>query len=172
MKTPIDWLTTAHVVHQSWQLAEHITSPLIQESDSYFRLYLHDIGMFSYESGENAASFLLRQEQNTLSGIFFENYVANELVAKGIPLFYWKGKSFAEMEFVVESGNQIIPIDVKRGRNALNSLVKFRNHNKNNLAVKLSGNSFGFSEDRQLLTVPLYACFLLAKDLKDGKLYF
>jgi len=170
MKTPIDWLTTAHVVHQSLQLPEHITSPLIQENDSYFRLYLHDIGMFSYESGENASSFLLKQGQNTLSGIFFENYVANELIAKGIPLFYWKGKSSAEMEFVVESGNQIIPIDVKRGRGALNSLVKYRNHNKNNLAVKLSGNSFGYSEDHRLLTVPLYSCFLLAEDLKEGRL--
>ena len=32
MKTPIDWLTTAHVVHQSWQLPEHVTSPLIRDN--------------------------------------------------------------------------------------------------------------------------------------------
>ncbi len=170
MKTPIDWLVTAHVVHQSWQLPEHITSPLIQEDDSSFRLYLHDIGMFSYESGENASSFLLPQQQNTLSGIFFENYAVNELIAKGIPLYYWKGKSSAEMEFVADSGNNIVPIDVKRGRGSLNSLVKFRNHNKNNLAVKLSGNQYGYAEDQKLLTVPLYACFLLAEDLKEGRL--
>ena len=170
MRAPIDWLTTACVVHQSWQLPEHITRPLIQEDDSSFRLYLHDIGMFSYESGENASSFLLKEQQNTLSGIFFENYAANELMAKGIPLYYWKGKNSAEMEFVVDSGNQIIPIDVKRGRGTLNSLVKFRNHNKNGLAVKLSANQYGYSEDQKLLTVPLYACFLLAEDLKSGQL--
>ena len=170
MKTPIDWLTTAHIVYQSWQLPEHITTPLIQENDTSFRLYLLDIGMFSYESGASASSFLLRDQQNTLSGLFFENYTANEFVAKGIPLYYWKGKSSAEMEFIVESGNRVIPIDVKRGRGALNSLVKFRNHNKNNLAVKLSANQYGFSENQQLLTVPLYACFLLAEDLKAGRL--
>ena len=122
-------------------------------------------------SGENASSFLLKQQQNTLSGIFFENYAANEFVAKGLPLYYWKGKSSAEMEFVVDSGNNIIPVDVKRGRSSLNSLVKFRNHNKNNLAVKLSGNQFGYSEDQKLLTVPLYQCFLLAEALKDGQLF-
>ena len=170
MRSPIDWLTTAHVVHQSWQLPEHITAPFIQEDDASFRLYLHDIGMFSYESGENASSFLLKEQQNTLSGIFFENYAANEMIAKGIPLFYWKGKSSAEMEFVVDSGNHIIPVDVKRGRSSLNSLVKFRNHNRNDLAVKLSGNQYGYSEDQKLLTVPLYACFLLAEDLKAGRL--
>ena len=105
-----------------------------------------------------------------LSGIFFENYAANELVAKGIPLYYWKGKSSAEMEFVVDSGGRIIPIDVKRGRGTLNSLVKFRNHNKTDLAVKLSGNRYGYSEDQRLLTVPLYECFLLAEDLKEGRI--
>ena len=171
MKTPIDWLTTAHVVHQSWQLPEHVTSPLIRDNENAFRLYLLDIGMFTWQSGENASSFLLKQQQNTLSGIFFENYAANEFVAKGLPLYYWKGKSSAEMEFVVDSGNNIIPVDVKRGRSSLNSLVKFRNHNKNNLAVKLSGSQFGYSEDQKLLTVPLYQCFLLAEALKDGQLF-
>ena len=170
MRTPIDWLTTAQVVHQSWQLPEHVTLPLIHADDASFRLYLHDIGLFSYESGENASSFLLKQQQNELSGIFLENYAANELIAKGIPLYYWKGKSSAEMEFVADSGNRLIPVDVKRGRGALNSLVKFRNHNKNDLAVKLSGNQYGYSEDRKLMTVPLYACFLLAEDLKAGRL--
>lgn len=170
MKAPIDWLTTAHVVHQSWQLPEHITSPLIRQNESSFRLYLHDIGMFSYESGQNASSFLIGQQQNTLSGIFFENYIANEFVAKGIPLYYWKGKTSAELEFVVESGNHIIPVDVKRGRGTLNSLVKFRDHNKTDLAVKVSGNRYGYAEDQRLLTVPLYAGFLLAEDLKEGRL--
>ena len=74
------------------------------------------------------------------------------------------------MEFVVKSGNRIIPIDVKRGRGVLNSLVKFRNHNKTDLAIKLSGNQYGYAEDQKLLTVPLYACFLLAEDLKEGQL--
>ena len=170
MKTPIDWLTTAHVVHQSWQLPEHITSPLVRDDENAFRLYLLDIGMFTWQSGENASSFLLKQQQNTLSGLFFENYAANEFAAKGLPLYYWKGKSSAEMEFVVDSGNNIIPIDVKRGRSSLNSLVKYRNHNKNNIAVKLSGNQFGYSEEQKLLTVPLYQCFLLADALKDGQL--
>ena len=170
MKTPIDWLTTAHVVHQSWQLPEHVTSPLIRDSENAFRLYLLDIGMFTWQSGENASSFPLKQQQNTLSGIFFENYAANEFVAKGLSLYYWKGKNSAEMEFVVDSGNNIIPVDVKRGRSSLNSLVKYRNHNKNNMAVKLSGNQFGYSEEQKLLTVPLYQCFLLAEALKDGQL--
>ena len=39
--------------------------------------------MFSYQSGINAASFISNERDNTLSGNFFENFVANELIANG-----------------------------------------------------------------------------------------
>lgn len=90
--------------------------PLIPDNESNFRLFLGDIGMFSYQSGINAASFVSRERENTLSGIFFENFVANELIAKEHKLFYWKGKSFAELEFIIESDNKLYPIDVKKGQ--------------------------------------------------------
>ena len=91
--TSIQWLTMAHVVNQSFQLKEHVTMPLMPDSDSSFRLFLSDIGMFSYQSGINAASFVSSERENTVSGIFFENFVANELIAKEHKLFYWRGKS-------------------------------------------------------------------------------
>ena len=105
--TALQWLTMAHVVNQSYQLKEHITTPLMADSESYFRLFLGDIGMFSYQSGINAASFISSERENTLSGIFFENFVANELIAKGHKLFYWKGKASAELEFIIEADNQL-----------------------------------------------------------------
>ena len=60
----------AHVVNQSFQLKEHITTPLIPDSDSNFRLFLGDIGMFSYQSGINAASFVSSKRDSILSGIY------------------------------------------------------------------------------------------------------
>ena len=88
--------------------------PLTNDNDSLFRLFLCDIGMFTYQSGINSASFISADANNTLSGIFFENFIANEMVAKGLGLFYWKGKNDAELEFVVESNNKLYPIDVKK----------------------------------------------------------
>ena len=75
--TSVQWLTMAHIVNQSFQLKEHITMPLMPDSESSFRLFLGDIGMFSYQSGINAASFVSNERENTLSGIFFENFVDN-----------------------------------------------------------------------------------------------
>lgn len=166
--TSIQWLTMAHVVNQSFQLKEHITTPLMPGSESNFRLFLGDIGMFSYQSGINAASFVSSERDNTLSGIFFENFVANELIAKEHKLFYWRGKSSAELEFIVESNNKLFPIDVKKGRGTLNSLEKFSNHNKFEYAIKVSKNNFGYNSEQKLLTIPFYFIPFVAKDLADG----
>ena len=168
--TSIQWLTMAHVVNQSFQLKEHVTMPLMPDSDSSFRLFLGDIGMFSYQSGINAASFISSERENTLSGIFFENFVANELIAKEHKLFYWRGKSSAELEFIVESDNRLYPIDVKKGRGTLNSLEKFSNHNKFEYAIKVSKNNYGYDREQKLLTIPLYFIPFVAKDLADGKM--
>ena len=166
--TSIQWLTMAHIVNQSFQLKEHITMPLIPDSESNFRLFLGDIGMFSYQSGINAASFISSEIENTLSGIFFENFVANELIAKEHKLFYWRGKSSAELEFIIESDNKLYPIDVKKGRGTLNSLEKFSNHNKFEYAIKVSKNNYGYNPEQKLLTVPLYFIPFVSKDLADG----
>ena len=166
--TAIQWLTMAHIVNQSFQLKEHITLPLMPDSEGSFRLFLGDIGMFSYQSGMNAASFVSTDRENTLSGIFFENFIANELVAKGHPLFYWKGKGSGELEFIIESDNKVYPIDVKKGKGALNSLGKFANHNRYELAIKVSRNNYGYDAEHRLLTIPFYYFPFAAQDLADG----
>lgn len=170
--TSIQWLTMAHIVNQSFQLKEHITSPLMADNESNFRLFLSDMGMFSYQSGINAASFVSNNTANTLSGIFFENFVANELVAKDHKLFYWKGKTSSELEFIVESNNKLYPIDVKKGKGTLNSLIKFASHNKFECAIKVSANNYGYDAQQKLLTVPFYFFPFIANDLANGAMKF
>ena len=107
--------------------------------------------------------------RNTLFGIFFENFIANELIAKEHKLFYWRGKSSAELEFIIESGNKLYPIDVKKGRGTLNSLEKFANHNKFELAIKVSKSNYGYNSEQKLLTIPFYFFPFLAQELAEGK---
>lgn len=168
--TSIQWLTLAHIVNQSFQLKEHITLPLMPDNETNFRLFLGDIGMFSYQSGINAASFISSERENTLSGTFFENFVANELIAKEHKLFYWRGRTSSELEFIIESDNRLYPIDVKKGRGTLNSLEKFSNHNKFEYAIKISKNNYGYNPEKKLLTLPFYFIPFAAKDLADGNM--
>ena len=169
MSNPIGWLVLAKIVNQSFQLKERVTIPLIEEENSLTRLYLSDMGLFTYQSGLNAMSFL-KNRDNVLSGIFYENYVAIELSAQGFPLFYWKGKRDSEMEFVIDDGNQIIPIDVKKGKDKLGSLEEFRSHNKKSLAIKISSNQYGYNKERKLLTIPFYYVPFFLNDVKQRTL--
>lgn len=166
-KSPIDWLITANVLYQSYQLKENITSPLCPASESDFRLYLMDLGFLAYQSGINMATFIDPNAKNSLSGVFFENYIANELQAKNVPLFFWKGKGNAEFEFVIQDGNYFIPIDVKKGKDKLNSISKFKEHNKYVCSVKVSANNLGYDSNTKISTVPLYMFFAYLNDLKE-----
>lgn len=46
-------------------------------------------------------------------GSLCENFVASELIKKGIELKYWRTKSMAEVDFVAEKDGKITPIEVK-----------------------------------------------------------
>ena len=126
-----------------------------------------DSGFFAYQSDINMSTFVDKNARNTLSGVFFENYIACELQAYNIPLYYWKGKSDAEFEFVINENNNIVPIDAKKGKKKLSSLEKFKEHNKYIYSVKFSSNNYGYDENTHILTIPLYMVFAYLNDIKE-----
>ncbi len=161
------WLELARVVVRSRNKVGKVTLPLTEDS-SLFRLYLADMGMFTYQSGVPFSDFLVKDKRSGLAGVFYENYVAMELTARGIELFYWTGKSGHEFEFIVRNGNKVIPLDVKKGTGKLNSLQDFRNSNPQSVAVKVSSNNYGYDEGTMMLTIPHYEMFMLARDIAGG----
>ena len=46
-------------------------------------------------------------------GSLYENFVASELLKAGIELKYWRTKSMAEVDFIMEKDSKIIPIEIK-----------------------------------------------------------
>ena len=171
MRSPIDWLKEAHIIYISNKIEGHITFPLI-DSNSTFRIFLADMGMFSYQSGINPVRFITGDGRDSLSGIFYENYAATEFGSRGIPLFYWRGKGNSEFEFILEDGGFAIPVDVKRKKGSMNSLGRFRDNNRFKYAVKVSRNNYGFDENTGTLTIPFYQLFLFADDIAKGVTQF
>lgn len=167
---PIDWLSMAFLVNKSKLIKENITLPLIDSNESLYRLYLADMGMFAYQSKIKPTSFLSNDGRNSLSGIFFENYVSIELVNSNKTLFYWKGKRDSEFEFIIQDNEFVIPIDVKKKKGSLNSLEKFKEHNKLKYAVKISNNKYGYDEINKILTIPFYDVFLYFKEINKKNL--
>jgi predicted AAA+ superfamily ATPase len=46
-------------------------------------------------------------------GALHENFIAAELLKKDIDLRYWRTKSKAEVDFIIDQGNQLVPLEVK-----------------------------------------------------------
>lgn len=160
------WLELANIIYRSRRMTGKVTLPLVEDTEGLFRIYLCDEGMFTYQSKTSQADFFVKDRRNTLSGIFYENYVADEFTAKDIPLYFWTGKNSNEFEFIVENQGSVLPIDVKKGDSKLNSLESFRNFNPRSTAIKISAGNFGYNAERDILTIPQYAVFALADNLK------
>ncbi len=163
-----EWLDLSHIVYRSRNVSGKVNIPIQLENEGLFRLYLADEGMFTYQAKVKQSDFFVKNNRNSLSGVFYESYVADEFAAKEIPLFYWTGKQGHEFEFIVENNSKVIAIDVKKNKGKLNSLEDFRNCNGKATAIKISSNNYGYDSENDILTIPLYMTFLLADDLVKG----
>ena len=152
-----DWLELSRLVLRCRLTKQHVSHPLTPDGESVFRIYLPDCGLFAHEAKIDAANFQDSVSNNALAGYFYENYVAEELSARGIPLFYWKGKTSSELEFLLESPEGFVPIDAKKNSGKLDSLQNFAHQNSYAYAIKVSANRFGYAPQMRLKTIPFYA---------------
>ncbi|MFH0817207.1 MAG: ATP-binding protein, partial [Candidatus Micrarchaeota archaeon] len=58
-------------------------------------------------------NFVAKSFNPEIDGQVFENYVFSELLKLGFSPKYWRKKGKAEVDFVVEKGSEIIPIEIK-----------------------------------------------------------
>jgi len=56
---------------------------------------------------------IVKTFKSNAEGLVFENYVLSELIKKGCEVKFWRTKSKAEVDFVVERKDEIIPVEVK-----------------------------------------------------------
>ncbi|MFZ4614903.1 MAG: DUF4143 domain-containing protein [Rectinemataceae bacterium] len=73
-------------------------------------------------------------------------------------MFYWESKSIAEVDFVLQKGPTVIPVEVKAGVHSRSrSLNQFIQLYEPPYRIRLSGKNFGFGN--KVKAVPLYAAF-------------
>lgn len=155
----IEWLNLAGVVLKC-QRIRHAHEPISIYTDlSAFKLYMGDVGLLVMKSGLSQQT-VLAGEGNTFMGAVTENYVAQQLAAKGHALFYWESQSIAELDFILQKGGNVIGIEVKKGENVRSrSLNVFTGSYHPAYCVRLSLKNFG--EKDGLKSIPLYAAFCL-----------
>lgn len=164
--TPLDWLIASKLAFS----CTFVTKPEFPlkgfaDNDS-FKLFLSDTGILNCLLGITPDVYLLNKPFS-YKGVVVENYVACELIKMGYDLFYWsrKGKNNgnAEIDFIIQNKLDVIPIEVKSGKNTQAKSLRFYNElYKPNLSIRISANNFSFNDN--VKDIPLYALFCL-KDL-------
>ncbi len=161
--TPLDWLLASKLVFNC-SLVTKPEFPLkgFVDNDS-FKLYLSDTGILN-NLLEITPDVYLLDMPFSYKGVVVENYVASELIKMGYELFYWsrKGKNNgnAEVDFIIQNKLNVIPIEVKSGKNTQAKSLKFYNELfKPKLSIRISANNFSLNGN--VKDIPLYALFCL-----------
>lgn len=153
----LEWLSLAGVVLKCQRISQAAEPIAVYADLSAFKIYMGDVGLLAMKSGISQQT-VLSGEGNAFMGALTENYVAQQLAAKGYDLYYWESNSIAELDFVLQKENQIVGVEVKKGENVRSrSLSVFVNSYHPAYSIRFSLKNFG--EKDALKSIPLYAAF-------------
>nr|WP_317422956.1 DUF4143 domain-containing protein [uncultured Acidaminococcus sp.] len=104
------------------------------------------------------------RDRQFVYGTMTENYVAQQVAASGLPLYYWESKSTAELDFVFPVEANIYGVEAKKEEHIRSrSLGVFREQEKPTGAIRFFLKNFGFKNG--MWSVPLYVAFCLPAGL-------
>ncbi len=154
----IQWLLDCGLIHKSRRIKKP-GMPLISYMDmSAFKIYMLDVGLLAAKG--NIAPVTLLEKNAIFSefkGALTEQFVAQELVAAGIELYYYSASnSNGEVDFVVQTEGRVIPMEVKAEENLqAKSLKAFVAKYGMKDAVRTSMSDY--REQDWMVNVPLFA---------------
>jgi uncharacterized protein len=132
--------------------------PLSFYSDlSAFKIYMLDIGLLRYQTKLDP---LLFKEGNRLftefKGALTENYILQSLTNQFDSGFsYWTSESIAEVDFLLQYRDKILPIEVKSSENVRSkSLAYYAKQYNPELKIRYSLKNLEFNEG--LLNIPIF----------------
>lgn len=160
-ESSLDWLIASQLVTPCYFVNRFETPLKGFAQEEKFKLYLSDTGILT-ELLEIPRNKILLNDDFQYKGVITENYVANELKANEYSLYYWAENQVAEIDFLLDTSDGVMPIEVKSNENKKSkSLNYYIENNHPSLAIRISANNFGISN--QIKSVPLYAVFCIKK---------
>ena len=154
----IQWLLDAGLVYKAERVKEP-KKPLRYYVDiSSFKLFLLDCGLLGALSETSPEDMLVADNgMEESKGAFTENYVMQQLVATcGSSVFYYSNYAKLEIDFLIQNGQNIVPIEVKAEENLKSkSLSTFVASHPDTHGIRFSMSDY--REQEWLTNVPLYA---------------
>ena len=131
--------------------------------ENKFKLLFLDCGLVNYANKLDMQTAWGTELLQINAGSQAEQFVGQELLAYADPymnaqLYYWereKKGSLAEVDYVIQAGAQIFPIEVKAGTTgSLKSLAQFLLEKQSPFGIRISQHPLSFYD--KILSVPLY----------------
>ncbi len=157
----IEWLINAGIFHKV-NRCNKPGMPLIAYTVlSDFKLFMLDVGLLAAMGNLDMHTLISQQSLfEEFKGALTEQYVLQQLKSiDQLPIYYWSAeKATAEIDFLIQYQNSIIPIEVKASENLkAKSLKTF--HQKFNPEISIRTSLSDYREEDWLVNLPLYACW-------------
>jgi predicted AAA+ superfamily ATPase len=151
----IDWLIQANMVLQATKVELPQTPLTAYQSENNFKLYLSDTGLLT-SLAQIKFNDIMQPLNMIYRGFLTENFVAQMLITHHHNLYFWNSSNRAEIDFVLDAEEGIIPVEVKASDNIRSkSLSVYMEKYKPPYAIRISSKNFGFMNG--IKSVPLYA---------------
>lgn len=158
----IQWLVDAGLVYKVCRVSK-VALPLQFYADKdAFKLFVLDVGLLGAMAQVPAALMLIGNNVfSEFKGAFTENYVLTQMIVNhGVVIdYYAKENSTMELDFVVQAGPRLLPVEVKAEENVKSkSLRQFVT--VDNAGSDMHGYRFsmkGFAIQDWLTNIPLFA---------------
>jgi hypothetical protein len=155
----IEWLLLSQVSLECAMINRGEIPLSVYRDPKGFKLYFSDVGLLMAITRVPYMTMVRENEHNLFKGAVTENYVAQHLKAKGYDLYYWKSNS-NEVDFILQMGENIIPIEVKSSTNIRSrSLMEYIRQYQPHQSFRISKRNFGLIDG--IKSVPLYAIHLI-----------
>ena len=166
----IFWLEQAGLIYLT-RLNKEPKLPLSANDDlSIFKVYISDIGLLRKLAKLPAVSMIAPSSGYTeFKGAFAENYILQSLKTQfEVPLRYWTSARSAEVDFILQKDEDILPIEVKSGVNVRGRSLQLYNETYHpKCRIRYSG--LNLSKDGNLLNIPLFLSDFTGKILQNTK---
>ena len=162
LEDALQWLFNAGLLHKL-ECVTNAELPLSNNANgTVFKVYMSDVGLLRVKSGIDASTILEETPlYATFKGAFTENYVMNELVKQGLHPYFWRSENKAELDFLIEIKNELMPIEVKAEEHTkAKSYGVFCKRFSPKKGFVLSQKNIAVTNDGQTETLhlPLYLC--------------
>lgn len=168
------WLKNAGVALPTFCVTEPTVPLTLNKSANLFKLFLSDVGLLAAMYMDGIQLKLLNREKDINFGSVYENAAAQELKAHGYDLYYFNSKKQGELDFVIERGGDVLPIEIKSGKDyqrhaALDNVMENRDYAIPTACVFQNDN---IRVDGRIVYLPIYMLmFLQKKELPESLIY-